>query len=70
MLQHFQIRSLFDEKELPGWIFSFYYQQCKYNGTYHSNGKIEWQSEPPDKASLMNVEKQIHDLMIYHIYDK
>ncbi|MCR2821089.1 YheE family protein [Lederbergia panacisoli] len=70
MLQHFQFRTLFDEKTLPGWVFSFYYQQVKYKGIYHSDGSIDWQSKSPDETDIMNLEKHIHDLMIYHVYDQ
>lgn len=69
MLQHFQIQSLYKEKLLPGWLFSFYFRQQKFNGIYHPNGKIEWQSISPDEQYILLLEKQIHDLMIYHIYD-
>ncbi|MBW8349626.1 YheE family protein [Bacillus sp. IITD106] len=69
MLQHFQIQSLYKEKKLPGWLFSFYFGQQKFKGIYHPDGTIEWQSKSPEGKHLSVLEKQIHDLMIYHIYD-
>ncbi|MCJ8005890.1 YheE family protein [Lederbergia wuyishanensis] len=69
MLQHFQLRPLYDETKLPGWNFSFYFHQQKYTGIYHPNGNIEWKSISPDEHHLLALEKQIHDLMIFHIYD-
>ncbi|MEK3887542.1 DUF5342 family protein [Bacillus sp. FSL K6-3431] len=70
MLQHFQFQSLFADKRLPGWTFSFYLKQQKYAGVYHPDGNIEWSNNKPEHGHLDKLQKQIHDLMIYHIYDE
>ena len=69
MLMHFQVQSLFLDKRVPGWTFSFYYKQNRYQGVYHRNGEIEWKSFKPEKNALDALTKQIHDLMLYHVYD-
>ena len=70
LLQHFQFKSLFQDKRLPGWTFSFFHQQRKYEGIYHPNGKIEWTLSTPNEQEQTILQKQIHDLMLYHIYDQ
>lgn len=70
MLQHFQIQSLYEDKRLPGWTFSFYFHQQKIAGIYYSDGKIEWTSKAPDEPDNSALQKQVHDLMIFHIYDQ
>ncbi|TKC18126.1 YheE family protein [Robertmurraya kyonggiensis] len=69
MITHFQYKPLYENKEMPGWHFSFYYQKQKYNGIYFSDGKIEWASDevPNDEESII---KQIHEIMLFHVYDK
>ncbi|CAM4063471.1 DUF5342 family protein [Lederbergia lenta] len=69
-MQHFQVQSLYADKRLPGWTFSFYLNQHKYTGIYHSNGNIEWTINQPDDEHINKIQTQIHDLMIYHIYDE
>ncbi len=67
MLQHFSFKPMFENKQLPGWTFSFFYKQARYNGDYHPDGKIEWKdSHPPDEET---VKKMIHELMLFHVYD-
>lgn len=69
MLLHFQIKSLFPNQYVAGWMFSFYFNQTKYEGIYQADGQINWTSSKPDSLYIDKVQKQIHDLMIYHIYD-
>jgi hypothetical protein len=69
MLTHFQFKPLFENKSIPGWNISFYYKKQWFTGIYHQTGKIEWSSHTPeqeDKAALTN---QIHELMLYHVYE-
>ena len=71
MIQHFHYKPMFDNKQLPGWNFSFTYEGQRISGTYHKTGTIEWTSD----ASFTNLEaedkvkKQLHELMLYHVYD-
>ncbi|MEQ2529623.1 hypothetical protein EKG37_10945 [Robertmurraya yapensis] len=69
MITHFQYKPLYENKEMPGWRFSFYYQKQKYNGIYFPDGKIEWSSDevPNDEEKII---KQIHEIMLFHVYDK
>ncbi|MED1202411.1 DUF5342 family protein [Heyndrickxia acidicola] len=68
MIQHFQFQSLYSNKQLPGWSFSFIYKRKKYTGLYHPDGNIEWNQEEaiPNEEQL---KEQIHALMLYHVYD-
>ncbi|HEY4553837.1 MAG TPA: YheE family protein [Bacillaceae bacterium] len=70
MLQHFQYQSLYEDKRLPGWKFSFYHNGSRFEGLYHASGKIEWSSQAPEGAVEPVLQKQIHDLMLYHVYDQ
>ncbi|MDQ0268969.1 YheE family protein [Cytobacillus purgationiresistens] len=69
MLTHFQFKPLYDNKQLPGWKFSFYFHKQKYNGVYHPDGKIEWTSGAPEAVNIEQVKSQIHELMLFHVYD-
>lgn len=67
MLQHFSFKPMFENKQLPGWTFSFFYKNSRYNGEYQSDGTIQWIGEtPPDEE---NLKKMIHELMLFHVYD-
>lgn len=70
MLTHFQYKSLYENTELPGWHFSFYYLKQRYTGIYKQNGGIEWTETKPTEDDREKLEKQIHELMLYHVYDK
>ncbi|WP_075981549.1 YheE family protein [Bacillus massilinigeriensis] len=70
MLTHFQFKPLFEHKQIPGWSFSFYYQKQKINGIYHQNGSIEWTSIKPAEEDEKKLIEQIHELMLFHVYDK
>jgi len=68
MLQHFSFKPMFENKQLPGWTFSFFYKQARYSGEYQPDGSITWTSgsTPPDEET---VKKMIHELMLFHVYD-
>ena len=70
MLTHFQYHSLYKNTDIPGWHISFYYKRQKYNGIYHQVGKIEWKDSQPTTEDLRKLESQIHELMLFHVYDK
>lgn len=69
MILHFQFQSMFSNQQLPGWTFSFYFQQTKMTGLYQADGQIHWTSNVPDNVKT-ELEKQVHDLMIFHVYDR
>lgn len=70
MLQHFQFNPMYKDKRIPGWTFSFYFKGKRIEGIYHQNGKIEWTSEKPDIKYENGLQKQVHDLMLFHVYDQ
>jgi hypothetical protein len=70
MLTHFQYKSLYKNTDIPGWHISFFYKNQKYNGIYHQDGKIEWTDVTPSSGEIPQLEKQIHELMLFHVYDK
>ncbi|MGD6801459.1 hypothetical protein FZC79_12550 [Rossellomorea vietnamensis] len=69
MIQHFQFRSMYENKKLPGWTFSFYYKGTRYEGSYHKNGTIEWKEAQPPSEEEEIIQKQIHELMLFHVYE-
>jgi hypothetical protein len=69
MIQHFQFKSMYENKKLPGWTFSFYYDRKRYEGSYHKNGTIEWKDTAPPASDEEVIKKQIHELMLFHVYE-
>lgn len=70
MLTHFQFKPLYENTQIPGWSFSFYFKKQKYNGIYHQDGSIEWTSAVPSIDDNSSLIEQIHELMLFHVYDK
>lgn len=69
MLQHFQYKPLYKDKNLPGWKFYFYYKKQRLSGNYLKDGAIEWLPVAPGEADRKQLEQQVHELMLYHVYD-
>ncbi len=69
MIQHFKFKPLFENTQLPGWAISFFYKQVKYNAEYKKDGSIKFIGQSPDGSELVQVEKMIHELMLFHVYD-
>jgi hypothetical protein len=69
MISHFQFKSIYQNQQLPGWTFSFYYQKQKFSGTYHQNGRIEWSESRPIQEDEARLKEQIHELMLFHVYE-
>lgn len=67
MLQHFSFKSMYENTDLPGWTFSFYFENKRYKGEYLPNGQINWIGETPEEED--NLKKMIHELMTFHVYD-
>lgn len=68
MLQHFQYQSMYENTQLPGWTFSFFFKNERYIGEYLPDGQINWTGNTPPEEE--NIKKMIHELMIFHVYDK
>ncbi|SDN12309.1 hypothetical protein SAMN05443253_108110 [Bacillus sp. OK048] len=69
MLTHFQFKPLFENKNIPGWNFSFYYKKQRFSGTYHQTGKVEWTVNTPEQEDIETLTSQIHELMLFHVYE-
>ena len=69
MIQHFKFKPLFENTQLPGWAISFFYKQVKYSAEYKKDGSIKFIGQTPDESELLQVEKMIHELMLFHVYD-
>ncbi|WP_026560349.1 YheE family protein [Bacillus sp. J37] len=69
MITHFQYKPMFIQAHLPGWRISFYFRGAHYDGVYHKNGQIEWGSQKPPKEAETDLQSQIHELMLFHVYE-
>ncbi|TMU88210.1 hypothetical protein FGG79_08960 [Bacillus sp. BHET2] len=69
MIQHFQFKNMFENKQLPGWTFSFFFNGVKYTGNYHKDGRIEWTGATPPEEKEDTLKKQLHELMLFHVYE-
>jgi hypothetical protein len=69
LLTHFQFKPLFENKNIPGWNFSFYYKKQRFSGIYHQTGKIEWTANTPEQDDIEILTSQIHELMLFHVYE-
>lgn len=67
MLQHFQYKSMYENTQLPGWTFSFFFKNERYTGEYLQDGQIHWIGNTPPEED--QVKKMIHELMIFHVYE-
>ena len=69
MIQHFKFKPLFNNTQLPGWALQFFYKQRRYQAEYKKDGSIIYIGEQPDASELAQVNKMIHELMLFHVYD-
>lgn len=69
MIQHFSYKPLYENTQLPGWALSFFYKQKRYQAEYKKDGGIRYIGEAPPAEDLDRVEKVIHELMLFHVYD-
>lgn len=67
MIQHFQVKPLFENSQIPGWTISFFYKQQRYQAEYEKNGAIHFLGAFPSERE--QVEKMIHELMTFHVYE-
>ncbi|HET7577935.1 MAG TPA: DUF5342 family protein [Bacillales bacterium] len=71
MFQHFTFKPVASKKRLrTDYQFSFFYQGVYYQGVYHYNGQMDWFNPEPAEEDLETFESQIHELMLFHVYDK
>ncbi|WP_243385861.1 YheE family protein [Bacillus kexueae] len=69
MITHFQWKPLLKQSNLPGWRISFFFNGVHYDAIYHRSGQIEWGQTIPPKDKEQLIIEQIHELMLFHIYD-
>jgi hypothetical protein len=69
MITHFQYKPIYQHQQLPGWTFSFYFQKQKITGIYLPNGVIEWTTNLQSSVDEALLKKQIHELMLFHVYE-
>ena len=69
MIQHFSFKPLYENTQLPGWALTFFYKQKRYQAEYKKDGTITFIGDAPLQEQLADVEKMIHELMLFHIYD-
>lgn len=70
MFQHFTFKPLLTKKRRrKNYQFSFFYQGTYYRGLYHYNGEIEWYDPVPAEEDRETFESQVHELMLFHVYD-
>ena len=69
MIQHFSYKPLYENTQLPGWALSFFYKQKRYQAEYKKDGGIRYIGEAPASEDRPSVEKMIHELMLFHVYD-
>ncbi|WP_163101719.1 YheE family protein [Peribacillus alkalitolerans] len=70
MISHFQWKNLYGDEQIPGWKLSFFFKKQSYQAIYHQNGSIEWIGPSPAQEDLKQVQAQIQELMLFHVYDK
>ena len=69
MIQHFSFKPLYENTQLPGWSLTFFYKQKRYQAEYKKDGTITFIGDAPLQEQLADVEKMIHELMLFHVYD-
>ena len=69
MIQHFKFKPLFENSQLPGWAISFFYKRERYSAEYLKDGSIKFIGTKPSSTDLPEVEKMVHELMLFHVYD-
>lgn len=70
MLSHFQYKEIKNNLINQEWSFSFFYKQKKYSGNYYKDGSIKWDNPTFIDADLKFLEKCVHDLMLFHVYEE
>ncbi|WP_209124331.1 DUF5342 family protein [Alkalihalobacillus sp. BA299] len=70
MISHFQWKELRNNLVRQEWEFSFFYKGNYFRGMYYKNGAIEWSETTPTEAEKKQLEMQVHDLFLYHVYEE
>lgn len=71
MFSHFQYKPIRTKRSLQtAYEFSFFYKGNHYRGFYNPNGKIDWYEPTPADNVVDKLTSQVHELMLFHIYEK
>ncbi|MGA9288356.1 MAG: DUF5342 family protein [Anaerobacillus sp.] len=70
MISHFQYKSVGSAVRKPKWEISFFYQGAYYRALYLHTGKFEWFDPSPSETDKEKLQSQIHELMLFHVYEK
>ncbi|WP_017728707.1 YheE family protein [Halalkalibacterium ligniniphilum] len=69
MISHFQWKERRNNLVRREWTFSFFHAGTYYTGIYFKDGSITWNQPDPATEQQPLFESQIHDLMLYHVYE-
>lgn len=69
MIQHFSYKPLFENSQIPGWSIRFFFNNERFVAEYYKDGSIHFIGSSPQHDELANVEKMIHELMLFHVYE-
>ncbi|WP_274308082.1 YheE family protein [Solibacillus daqui] len=69
MIQHFSYKPLFENSQIPGWSISFFFKNERFAADYYKDGSIRFIGNAPQQDELANVEKMVHELMLFHVYE-
>ena len=69
MIQHFSYKPLFENSQIPGWSISFFFEQNRYVAEYDKDGSIQFIGEGPPEEKKEKIQKMIHELMLFHVYE-
>ncbi len=70
MFSHFQYKSVGLKARKPKWEISFFYQGSYYRALYLHDGQFDWFEPAPPKSEQEKLQSQIHELMLFHVYEK
>ncbi|TWI56194.1 YheE family protein [Halalkalibacter nanhaiisediminis] len=70
MISHFQWKELRNNLVRREWTISFFHKGQYITGIYHQNGTIAWNESLLTNDSKKELEPQIHELMLYHVYEE
>ncbi|MEB1807966.1 MAG: YheE family protein [Bacillaceae bacterium] len=70
MISHFQWKELRNNLVRQEWEFSFFYKGEYFLGVYYQDGSISWSDPAPKEEERKQLELQVHDLFLYHVYEE
>lgn len=71
MFSHFQFKEIATKRRYrKAYEFSFFYQGDHYRGFYNPNGKIDWYEPTPPEDIVDKLQTQVHELMLFHVYEQ